>query len=150
MISGSYRHGLVTPLLRLSGTTISGTPSDRGSVPINRSVEVRADSKGLLTVSEYHSTELADEVLEAIRSDPSMAEVVMAESDYLRVELHLAAGTEMVTRLEDFMRRHLATRRWQDIPWRRRRRNGQTALAQRFYCKAERGLPTRRSISCFA
>ena len=44
-------------------------------------------------------------MLEAIRSDPSMAEVVMAESDYLRVELHLAAGTEMVTRLEDFMRR---------------------------------------------
>ena len=44
-------------------------------------------------------------MLEAIRSDPSMAEEVMAPSDYLRVELHLAASTEMVTRLEDFMRR---------------------------------------------
>jgi glycerol-3-phosphate dehydrogenase len=29
----------------------------------------------------------------------------MDASDYLRVELHLAASTEMVTRLEDFMRR---------------------------------------------
>ena len=44
-------------------------------------------------------------MLEAIRSDPTMAEEVMAPSDYLRVELHLAASTEMVTRLEDFMRR---------------------------------------------
>lgn len=44
-------------------------------------------------------------MLEAIRSDPTMAEDVMDASDYLRVELHLAASTEMVTRMEDFMRR---------------------------------------------
>jgi glycerol-3-phosphate dehydrogenase len=44
-------------------------------------------------------------MLEAIRSDPSMADEIMDASDYLRVELHLAASTEMVTRLEDFMRR---------------------------------------------
>jgi glycerol-3-phosphate dehydrogenase len=44
-------------------------------------------------------------MLEAIRTDPTMADEVMAPSDYLRVELHLAASTEMVTRLEDFMRR---------------------------------------------
>ena len=29
----------------------------------------------------------------------------MENADYLRVELYLAAGTEMITRLEDFMRR---------------------------------------------
>lgn len=44
-------------------------------------------------------------MLEAIREDPRMAEDIMGAADYLRVELHLAASTEMVTRLEDFMRR---------------------------------------------
>ena len=44
-------------------------------------------------------------MLEAIRSDPSMGEDILGGTDYLRVELHTAANTEMVTRLEDFMRR---------------------------------------------
>jgi glycerol-3-phosphate dehydrogenase len=44
-------------------------------------------------------------MLEAIREDPRMAEDIMGSADYLRVELHAAASTEMVTRLEDFMRR---------------------------------------------
>jgi glycerol-3-phosphate dehydrogenase len=44
-------------------------------------------------------------MLEAIRSDPSMAEDILGGTDYLRVELHMAATTEMVTRLDDFMRR---------------------------------------------
>jgi glycerol-3-phosphate dehydrogenase len=44
-------------------------------------------------------------MLEAIQEDPSMAEEIMGAADYLRVELHLAARSEMVTRLEDFMRR---------------------------------------------
>jgi glycerol-3-phosphate dehydrogenase len=44
-------------------------------------------------------------MLEAIRDDPRMGEDIMANADYLRVELHLAATTEMITRLEDFMRR---------------------------------------------
>ena len=34
-----------------------------------------------------------------------MVDDVMGSSDYIRVELHAAARTEMVTRLEDFMRR---------------------------------------------
>ena len=44
-------------------------------------------------------------MLEAIREDPTMAQDVMGSADYLRVELHAAARTEMVTRLDDFMRR---------------------------------------------
>ncbi len=44
-------------------------------------------------------------MLEAIRDDPRMAEDIMDAADYLRVELHLAASTEMITRLEDFMHR---------------------------------------------
>ena len=34
-----------------------------------------------------------------------MGEDIIESADYLRVELHLAAGTEMVTKLEDFLRR---------------------------------------------
>ncbi|NND74778.1 MAG: FAD-dependent oxidoreductase [Ilumatobacter sp.] len=44
-------------------------------------------------------------MLEAIRQDPTMAEDIMGSADYLRVELHSAAESEMITKLEDFMRR---------------------------------------------
>ncbi len=44
-------------------------------------------------------------MLETIREDPTMADDVMGSADYLRAELHVAASTEMVTRLDDFMRR---------------------------------------------
>ena len=49
------------------GRTIWGTPSERGSMPIGTPVEVKSDSRGLLTVTRYNKTELADEVLENIR-----------------------------------------------------------------------------------
>ena len=35
----------------------------------------------------------------------AMAVDIMENADYLRVELHVAAGTEMITKLEDFLRR---------------------------------------------
>ena len=44
-------------------------------------------------------------MLDEIREDPTMAEDIMGSADYIRVELHEAARSEMVTRLEDFMRR---------------------------------------------
>jgi glycerol-3-phosphate dehydrogenase len=44
-------------------------------------------------------------MLDAIREEPSMAEDIMGSADYIRVELHEAARSEMVTKLEDFMRR---------------------------------------------
>jgi len=47
----------------------------------------------------------AFQMLDAIRQDRSMGEDIMKSADYLRVELHLAARTEMVTKLEDFLRR---------------------------------------------
>lgn len=47
----------------------------------------------------------AFEMLDEIRQDPSMGEDIIRSADYLRVELHLAAETEMVTKLEDFLRR---------------------------------------------
>ena len=53
-----YNHGL----------TLQGTPSERASLPIGTPEEVRADSRGLYTVTKYNNTPLADEVLEAIRT----------------------------------------------------------------------------------
>jgi glycerol-3-phosphate dehydrogenase len=47
----------------------------------------------------------AFQMLDAIRDDPSMGEDIMDSADYLRVELHVAAHTEMITKLEDFLRR---------------------------------------------
>lgn len=51
------------------GKTIDGTPSERFSMPIATPVDVRADGRGLLTVSRYAATPLADEVLELIRNE---------------------------------------------------------------------------------
>ncbi len=47
----------------------------------------------------------AFELLEAIRRDPSMAEVLIDGAEYIRAEIELAARSEMVTKLEDFLRR---------------------------------------------
>lgn len=60
-------HGGRFPVIYNHGMTVAGTPSDRGSVPIGVSVEVRADKRGVLTVAEYGTSVLADEVLEQIR-----------------------------------------------------------------------------------
>ena len=53
-----YNHGL----------TLHGTPSERGSMPIGTPEEVRADGRGLFTVTRYNATPLADEALEAIKT----------------------------------------------------------------------------------
>jgi HK97 family phage prohead protease len=48
--------------------TAMGTPSELGSVPIGSPVEIRPDGKGLVTVTRYNRSDLADSVLEAIRA----------------------------------------------------------------------------------
>lgn len=50
------------------GMTLYGTPSDKFSVPIGSPRDVRVEDRGLLTVTRYNETPLADEILEAIRS----------------------------------------------------------------------------------
>lgn len=50
------------------GMTLHGTPSDLGSVPIGSPVDIRADGKGLRTISRLNKSALADSVLEAIRN----------------------------------------------------------------------------------
>lgn len=44
-------------------------------------------------------------LLESIRADPRMAEVLIENAEYLRCEIELAARREMVTKLDDFLRR---------------------------------------------
>jgi HK97 family phage prohead protease len=53
-----YHHGL----------TIHGTPSDLGSIPIGSPLEIRPDGKGLLTVTRFNASPMAEGVLEAIRN----------------------------------------------------------------------------------
>jgi glycerol-3-phosphate dehydrogenase len=49
--------------------------------------------------------ESALRLLEDIRADPSMAEVLIEGTEYIRGELYHAARREMITKLEDFLRR---------------------------------------------
>ncbi len=44
-------------------------------------------------------------VLDAIRCDPRMAEVLIESSEYIRGEIELARRYEMITKLDDFLRR---------------------------------------------
>ena len=55
------------PVMFNHGMTIWSTPSERHSVPIGIPEEIRADSRGLFTRTRYHRSQVADEVLEAIR-----------------------------------------------------------------------------------
>ena len=45
------------------------------------------------------------QILDEIQRDPAQAEQLMANAEYIRAELHYAAKREMITRLEDFLRR---------------------------------------------
>ncbi|UAA37311.1 glycerol-3-phosphate dehydrogenase/oxidase [Paraneptunicella aestuarii] len=44
-------------------------------------------------------------MLESIREDPSQADLLIENSEYLRVEIEHAARREMITKLDDFLRR---------------------------------------------
>lgn len=57
-VSVMYNHAL----------TEYGTPSELGSVPVARCLEIRADGRGLLTRSRYNHGQLADAVLESIKN----------------------------------------------------------------------------------
>ncbi len=50
------------------GTNLDGASSDRYSMPLGTPLEIKPDGRGLLTVTRYAKTELADEVLELIDS----------------------------------------------------------------------------------
>lgn len=50
------------------GMTVQGTPSDAYSVPIGTPLEIRPDTRGLLTVTRYNEGPDVDRILEAIRN----------------------------------------------------------------------------------
>lgn len=45
------------------------------------------------------------QILDEIQRDPAQAEQLLENAEYLRAELHYAARREMITKLEDFLRR---------------------------------------------
>ncbi len=45
------------------------------------------------------------QILDEIQRDPSQAEQLIKNAEYIRAELHYAARREMITKLEDFLRR---------------------------------------------
>ena len=45
------------------------------------------------------------QILDEIQRDPAQAEQLMRNAEYLRAEVHYAARREMITKLEDFLRR---------------------------------------------
>lgn len=47
----------------------------------------------------------AFDMLEEIRENPAQAELLIEHTEYLRCEIEEAAGTEMIVKLEDFLRR---------------------------------------------
>jgi len=63
---GSRNHWLPKVLFN-HGMTTYGTPSDIGTQPIGTPLDIRADGRGLLTVTRYSRSELADSVLELIK-----------------------------------------------------------------------------------
>jgi hypothetical protein len=48
--------------------TAHGTPSERWSVPIGVPVDIRADGRGLRTVTRFNQGEATDQILDAIRN----------------------------------------------------------------------------------
>ncbi len=95
------------------GSTIHGESSERFSMPIGVAVDIRADSRGLLTVTRYNETPLADEVLELIRSGSVRAQsfsgpIVRSTPTLRRGERHRPTGGHLPTvrRLEMGLREY--------------------------------------------
>ncbi|MFY1703931.1 HK97 family phage prohead protease [Micromonospora sp. WMMA1923] len=64
---GALAAGVTPAVYYHHGMTMHGTPARRAT-PIGEPLLVKADRRGLLTVTRYHHGDLADAVLEAIRN----------------------------------------------------------------------------------
>ena len=62
---GQHGYGAVKVLVN-HGMTMFSTPSERFGLPVGTPLDVKPDGTGLLTVTRYANTELADEVLQLI------------------------------------------------------------------------------------
>lgn len=80
------------------GYDASGRPNMVGSVPIGTPLEITADGKGLLTVTRYNKSQLADHVLEAIRDGQIRGQSFRGRIFKSRSER--ASGMKMIVRTE--------------------------------------------------
>jgi HK97 family phage prohead protease len=79
------------------GLTMHGTPSERGSMPIGVPVDIRPETRGLLTLTRYSETPFADEILENIRNGAITAQsftgrIVRSDPQLRRGEKHRPSG----------------------------------------------------------
>jgi alpha-glycerophosphate oxidase/glycerol-3-phosphate dehydrogenase len=84
---------------------------------IKEEFEYRAQLIGLDKMTPEYSSEMltvrlwrrydihALQILDEIQRDPAQAEQLLENAEYLRAELHYASRREMITKLEDFLRR---------------------------------------------
>ena len=100
------------------GMTIQGTASERFSMPIGVPVDIRAESRGLLTRTRYSETPLADEVLENIRngsitSQSFTGRIMRSDPQLRRGETYRPRGGELVT----VRRTELGLREYGPVLW---------------------------------
>lgn len=89
----------VVPLFN-HGLTIYGTPSERDSDPLGVAVDIRAEQRGLLTVTRFGSTPRAEEVLTMIK-DGSVTSYSFQGTLYRSAPARPhASGLPLVERLE--------------------------------------------------
>jgi phage head maturation protease len=50
------------------GKTLAGTPSDRHSMPVGVPLDIKADGVGVLTETQYHRSDLCEEIVEGLES----------------------------------------------------------------------------------
>ncbi len=101
------RDGWNVRVLYNHGYTVQGTPSERFSIPIGTPVDIRPESRGLLTLTRYSDTPLAEEILEAIRSGSVTSQsfsgrIVRSDPELKPGQRHRPAGGRLtrVRRLE--------------------------------------------------
>lgn len=90
-----YNHGL---------NVVDGKPDSMAQVPIGRPLDIRADNRGLLTISRYNNSQLADAVLESIKNGDIVAQSFRGgiyKSDPMRIpRVRPGQKLPMVRRME--------------------------------------------------
>lgn len=81
------------------GFDASGKPNMLGSVPIGTPLEIKADGRGLLTITRYNRSEMADAVLEAIRDGQVRGQSFRGRIYKSNEDKH-PSGRKMITRTE--------------------------------------------------
>lgn len=87
------------PVFYNHGQNAQGGPSDAYSVPIGRSMQVKAESRGLWTLSRYNNGPDADRVLEAIRNGAITSQSFRGRV-YKSVDGPRGRGLKTITRTE--------------------------------------------------